>query len=183
MVTKGVASVPSPVKNLREFATGDRGGGGRERVNHERFVEVVADEFATTYGLGRDIQRVDGSEVDRNDYVRDVVDELKSWDWQYGQTPEFTHDMTRSLSFGTVSIRIQSRHGMITSAEPTRREGSLSRGGDADVARVVSDVCALLVGDRYESLERTREAIDADGSGSERRERMREIVEWLQREM
>lgn len=48
MVTKGVASVPSPVKNLREFATG--------AADHDRFVKVVADEFAAAYGLSRDIK-------------------------------------------------------------------------------------------------------------------------------
>lgn len=154
MVTKGVASVPSPVKNLREFSAA---------VDHEQFVQVVADEFAAAYGLSRDIQvslvsssplsaspgpnkkgdeteltvlpgaqRVDASEADRNEYVRAVVEELKvrvtspgvsggisrritfpvcprtaqSWEWQYGQTPEFTHVISGTLSFGPL-VRFQ----------------------------------------------------------------------------
>jgi lipoate-protein ligase A len=41
MVTKGVASVPSPVRNLKEWS---------KEIEHERFVEVVAKEFAKKYG-------------------------------------------------------------------------------------------------------------------------------------
>lgn len=52
MVTKGVASVPSPVKNLSELASAGRGG----QIDHERFVKVVADEFAKQHGLGREVQ-------------------------------------------------------------------------------------------------------------------------------
>lgn len=48
-MTKGVASVPSPVKNLREFSAA-------ATVDHERFVQVVADEFAAAYALSRDIK-------------------------------------------------------------------------------------------------------------------------------
>jgi lipoate-protein ligase A len=41
MVTKGVASVPSPVRNLKEW---------RKEFDHDRFVEVVADAFAEKNG-------------------------------------------------------------------------------------------------------------------------------------
>lgn len=89
MVTKGVASVPSPVRNLREWST---------RVNHERFVEVVARQFAEKYALSGEIkvrhtlcqawadsetdaprraQRIDEVVLEQNEYMREVVDELK----------------------------------------------------------------------------------------------------------
>lgn len=47
MVTKGVASVPSPVRNLRETTP---------TVDHARFVEAVAEQFAAQYGLGREVK-------------------------------------------------------------------------------------------------------------------------------
>lgn len=168
MVTKGVASVPSPVKNLREFAAA--------AVDHERFVKVVADEFAAAYGLSRDIKRVDASEADRNEYVRAVVEELKSWEWQYGQTPEFTHVISGTLSLGSLEMTIQSRHGVITHVELTRAPRAL------DDWRAATELCELMVGDRYETLERTREAVEMGGS-ARHRERMSEMLEWLQREM
>jgi lipoate-protein ligase A len=42
MVTKGVASMPSPVCNLRNFDTS---------ITHEAFADVVAREFRAEYGI------------------------------------------------------------------------------------------------------------------------------------
>ena len=47
MITKGVASVPSPVRNLREW---------NEGLDHEKFVGGVAEEFARKYQVGGEIQ-------------------------------------------------------------------------------------------------------------------------------
>lgn len=41
MITKGVASVPSPVRNLSEWSPA---------FDHDAFVERVAEEFAEVYG-------------------------------------------------------------------------------------------------------------------------------------
>lgn len=41
LITKGVASVPSPVKNLREWSSS---------INHQNFVTSVAEEFTKLYG-------------------------------------------------------------------------------------------------------------------------------------
>ncbi|TKA50120.1 hypothetical protein B0A53_06467, partial [Rhodotorula sp. CCFEE 5036] len=153
-------------KNLRECSAA---------VDHEQFVQVVADEFAAAYGLSRDFQRVDASEADRNEYVRAVVEELKSWEWQYGQTPEFTHVIAGTLSLGPLEVTIQSRHGLITHAE-------LTRAPPEDGRAAATELCELMVGDRYETLERTSEAVEKKGS-ARHRERMSEMIEWLQREM
>ena len=72
-------------------------------------------------------------------------------------------------------MTIQSRHGLITHAELTRAPP-----GDWRVA--ATELCELMVGDRYETLERTREAVEQGGS-PRHRERMSEVIEWLQREM
>lgn len=72
-------------------------------------------------------------------------------------------------------MTIQSRHGLITHAELTRAPRAL------EDWRAASELCELMVGDRYETLERTREAVET--GGSPHRGRMREVIEWLQREM
>ncbi|GAA5997015.1 putative lipoate--protein ligase [Rhodotorula paludigena] len=166
MVTKGVASVPSPVRNLREWST---------RVNHERFVEVVARQFEEKYALSGEIKRIDEGVLEHNEYVREVVDELKSWEWQYGQTPEFTHELSGTFPFGSLTLSVNSKHGLITSASLSNPPRPL------DWWRTASELCRLLEGDRYETLERTREALPR--LKGEERERMETLVEWLQREM
>ncbi|GAA5857691.1 hypothetical protein JCM8547_004332 [Rhodosporidiobolus lusitaniae] len=166
MVTKGVASVPSPVRNLREW-TND--------IDHDRFVEVVAREFASKYGGNGEITRVNEDEVERNPYVKEVVEELKSWDWQYGQTPEFTHSISGSFPWGSLTLDISSRHGLITSCSLPLPPRPL------EWWRAASELCGLLEGDRYERVERTVESVR--GRKGEEGERVRELVEWVRGEM
>lgn len=47
MITKGVASVPSPVRNLKEW---------NADLDHERFVEQVSQEFARRYNVSDEVQ-------------------------------------------------------------------------------------------------------------------------------
>ncbi|BGP13163.1 hypothetical protein JCM10213v2_001082 [Rhodosporidiobolus nylandii] len=166
MVTKGVASVPSPVRNLREWSS---------EISHERFVEVVAKEFASKYNVREEITRIDDSEAERNSYVREVVDELKSWDWQYGQTPEFTHSISGSFPWGSLTMDITSRHGLIQSASlPTPPK-------PLDWWKAASKVCQILEGDRYETLEQTGQKLkELQG---EEGEKVETLVEWLREEM
>lgn len=91
MVAKGVASVSSPVRNLRDWSVS---------IDHDEFVEAVADEFVKSHGASGVIQvswncstfarfdsrlglprlslpqRIDEAELERNNYVREVRDEL-----------------------------------------------------------------------------------------------------------
>ncbi|BGP59397.1 hypothetical protein NBRC10512v2_000691 [Rhodotorula toruloides] len=166
MVTKGVASVPSPVRNLREWS---------KEIEHEKFVEVVAREFADKYGLSGEVKRVDEGEARGNEYVRDVVAELKSWEWQYGQTPEFTHEITGWFDFGSLTMSISSRHGLITSASLP------SPPLDLEWWQSASELCEWLAGDRYESMDSTTQA--AQERAGDEGERLRVLVAWLRGEM
>ncbi|GAA6005214.1 hypothetical protein JCM10207_002900 [Rhodosporidiobolus poonsookiae] len=166
MVTKGVASVPSPVRNLREWSCD---------INHDRFVEVVAREFAAAHGGSGEIKRVDASEADRNSYVREVVDELKSWEWQYGQTPEFTHTLSGSFPWGSLTLDLSSRHGLITSTSLSHPPRPL------EWWKAASELCTLLEGERYETVEGVGEK--AAKLRGEQGERVSELFEWVRGEM
>ena len=39
------------------------------------------------------------------EYIRRGMEELKTWDWAYGQTPEFTYTLERTFGWGTI-VRI-----------------------------------------------------------------------------
>ena len=47
MITKGVASVRSPVQNLQRFDPG---------ITHERFVEATIEAFQDTYGIDEEVR-------------------------------------------------------------------------------------------------------------------------------
>ncbi|GAA6008605.1 hypothetical protein JCM11491_003365 [Sporobolomyces phaffii] len=147
MITKGVASVPSPVRNLREW---------NSELDHAKFVRQVSTEFSNAYGVSDEIRRVDEDEIERNDYVRATIEELRSWEWQYGQSPEFTHEMAGS----DMTISIRSRHGLITAATVSNPPD------DADLWSAASEVCEALEGDRYGTIEKTRAYLDSMNEGS-----------------
>lgn len=42
-------------------------------------------------------QVLDDTELETNEVVQKGYEELRSWEWKYGQTPEFTHDLQRTL--------------------------------------------------------------------------------------
>lgn len=93
MTSKGVESVPSPVRNLREWD---------HLLDHEAFFEAVADQFTTHYGGDRSVVNIDERELQSNAFVKKSFDELQSWGWQWGQTPEFTNRIEGNFPWGTV---------------------------------------------------------------------------------
>jgi lipoate-protein ligase A len=73
-------------------------------IKHTDFVEAVLHEFERVYdGKGKQIETIEITEGGvREDKVWDGVKELKSWEWTFGQTPEFTNELEGDLSFGKI---------------------------------------------------------------------------------
>lgn len=106
METKGVASHRAPVSTLNAHRTGDE-------ISHDAFVTALREEFAATYPGTMPVTVVEEKDVDLPKVWDDVADikvswrnapnaDIQSWEWQYGQTPEFTNLITADLSFGRV---------------------------------------------------------------------------------
>ena len=73
-------------------------------IKHSDFVRAVTEEFGAVYAAsGKELETRDVSE-DRvkEDKVWKGVEELKSWDWTYGQSPEFSNSFDGDLSIGNI---------------------------------------------------------------------------------
>ncbi|KAJ3854595.1 hypothetical protein EV368DRAFT_36508 [Lentinula lateritia] len=103
METKGVASVRSPVRNLQQFNRG---------VTHKAFVDAVVHEFGKEYGV-LNVQIVGEDNCKDIGYIQNGMSELPSWEWAYGQTPEFTYTVSQAFEWGAVTAKIRSKHGII----------------------------------------------------------------------
>ncbi|KAJ7682155.1 Lipoyltransferase and lipoate-protein ligase [Mycena polygramma] len=114
MVTKGVASVRSPVCNLQWAMRYSR---LEEPVGHGDFVRAVIGEFRRKYGVDAEddpTQFID--EVrDMKPYIEKGMAELQTWDWIYGQTPEFTYTIEHKFVWGLVIAEVTAKHGIILS--------------------------------------------------------------------
>ncbi|TVY17894.1 putative lipoate-protein ligase A [Lachnellula arida] len=82
ITARGVDSVPSPIRNVGSLST-------------DEFTRAVVEEFQEMYGEDREPFYVGDKERKIPD-IKKGIDELKSKEWIYGQTPQFTFDITRT---------------------------------------------------------------------------------------
>ncbi|KAJ1308986.1 hypothetical protein OPQ81_004668 [Rhizoctonia solani] len=154
--TKGVESVRSPVANLTSFSSS---------ITHDLFVECITQAFREKYYpddyWGDEVVQVETG----NEFVDKGAEELRSWEWRFGQTPEFTHDMDKSFSWGDVNVSIRSKRGMITHSQ--------IKGID------IPDT--TLVGLRYGTLETAEEILTKSYNGPSNH--IQEFLTWLRHEM
>jgi len=161
MVTKGVASVRSAVRNLTDF---------NPNVNHNRFVDAVVRSFQEEYDISEEPLYVEeDSDSPEVDAIREGIDELRTWDWQYGQTPEFTYSISQKFEWGDASAELHSKHGIILSCTLD------CPGIDADS---LENLTRSLQGARYGLPENI--GVDVGIGGDVR---LQEIQHWLQDEM
>ncbi|GJJ77224.1 lipoate---protein ligase [Entomortierella parvispora] len=111
LITKGVASVRSPVTRLRESSF---------TIDHLSFCEAVRTEFLKRYAFDTWRQNLEGEPVivdealvDSIDGVKTIRDDMRTWEWMYGQTPEFTYQLGHTFSWGSVNVSIRSKEGQI----------------------------------------------------------------------
>ncbi|KAF8450260.1 hypothetical protein L210DRAFT_2377354 [Boletus edulis BED1] len=169
MHTKGVASVRSPVRNLLQSSAS---------ATHEGFVDAVIESFRQEYAIDEQPCFVhETSQYLEDEYFKAGMSELRSWDWVYGQTPEFEYVISNTFHWGELTCTIHSRHGIILSCSfsfspdvhlcPATRAGLGRLGG-------------RLVGKRYAFVDDSEVVGSDDGDGTEG---TGEIWNWLKREM
>jgi lipoate-protein ligase A len=98
METKGVASHPSPVTTLNTQLP--QAGA----IDHDAFVKAVCMEFADVYAKSGEemvIHHVQEEQI-KEEKIWKGVEELKTWEWTFGQTPEFGNTIEGELSIGKI---------------------------------------------------------------------------------
>lgn len=142
MLTKGVASVPSPVCNLRQHD---------DNLSHEHFCEATISEFCRAYNVNEEVQHIneDTNLVDLDDVHRGVT-ELSSWEWAYGQTPEFTYTKSEAFEWGNVAAEIQAKHGVIL--ESSIRISNAAASISEELTQEIESMVASLKGQKYGSI-------------------------------
>ncbi|ORY32223.1 hypothetical protein BCR39DRAFT_557623 [Naematelia encephala] len=181
--TKGIPSFRSPVTTLNTYLPSSRQG---RPIKHDEFVSAVSHEFASVYaGPGKQVITYEVSEnLVREVKVWDGVRELKSWEWQYGQTPEFTNRLETVLPFGEISASLTSRHALITSLTFHLTPSISATTAETTVRQEFLDALALsLIGARYEALEGADGPEDPAYDTPQWRELSHEIISWLRQAM
>ncbi|ODN84799.1 hypothetical protein L202_00669 [Cryptococcus amylolentus CBS 6039] len=185
METKGIASHRSPVTTLNHFIRDVT-----KPIHHDSFTSALTSEFAQVYATPSkpmSTHLVNKSGV-KEEKVWKGYEELKSWGWQYGQTPEFTNTLEQSFSWGDLSVSLTSRHALITALtfhlSPPASHPSSPSAPEAAKTQAFLDALALdLIGKRYESLEGAEGAMGHEWEGEAWRNFGWEVMNWLRRTM
>ncbi|KAK9766635.1 hypothetical protein K7432_004150 [Basidiobolus ranarum] len=89
MTTKGVESVPSKVTNLRPYSY---------TIDHQSFCEAVAKEFTSHFGAEKlEPTIMDENFIQEHPQIQEYRNNIDTWEWIYGQTPEFTVDLKHEI--------------------------------------------------------------------------------------
>lgn len=95
---KGKESVRARVANLSEVAAS---------LNHEQVCQAVAESFQNFYQCQADVVHLSMAKLQEIPSLRTQYEQLSSWDWLYGKTLPFTHQMTEYLSLGMFDFHFQ----------------------------------------------------------------------------
>ena len=101
--SKGIKSVRSRVANISEFLS--------RKISIEEFKKNIIESVFT----GREDDFVyELSEEQWEGVMKLSESKYRSWDWNYGRSPEFDLRKTKRFSFGQIDIRINVKDGIIT---------------------------------------------------------------------
>lgn len=132
--TKGIDSVRSRVANIQELS--------------ERLISVSAREFArliADFASGEFGEIVSGLTQEEENAIGRLVDEkYRTWEWNFGSSPEFEVTRSRRFSYGKVTVELNASHGVI---------GDIRITGDFFSSQDVELLCGRLRGTRLERAE------------------------------
>lgn len=108
MLSKGRTSVRSRVMNLDEISPG---------INHELLCPAIIKSFLDFYGAAAEVELLTPENLSHLPGLQQRYEELKSWDWRFGHSPNFQQQLTEYLSWGFVDVFLDAEHGQISRVE------------------------------------------------------------------
>lgn len=109
--SKGVDSVRQRITNLTDFAP---------NASHESLSQALVREFCIAYGQDPTktlIEDLYEEKLLKIDELRSIHDELSSWAWRFGHTPDFQNNLETRFPWGIIDIYITSENGKITASK------------------------------------------------------------------
>ncbi len=109
LVSKGIQSVRSRVCNLSDI---------NSKVSHNSLCEIIIEEFKKFHGLPINaeipIEKLNRDELEKNPKMMEYYSKYNDWNWRFGETPEFTHQMTERFNWGLVEVHLNVQKALIT---------------------------------------------------------------------
>ncbi len=104
---KGIKSVKSRVANLCEF---------NATLDHDSICQAIIDSFCQHYGQRVGVEILDKQQLENNPHLNKYYQTMADWDWRFGKTPAFTHQLTTRFDWGIVDLHLNVNHAVVTEA-------------------------------------------------------------------
>lgn len=101
---KGKESVRARVVNLNEVAP---------EISHDKIVPAIITAFENFYGAKADVTFLTLESLKLIPELKAQFDQLSSWEWLYGNTLEFSHNMDDYLALGFFDFKFKVEDGLI----------------------------------------------------------------------
>nr|MBP6563411.1 lipoate--protein ligase [Neisseriaceae bacterium] len=105
---KGITSVRSRVANLIEVAPD---------VSHETIVTAISNAFFALYGERVVAEHISPQALPDLPHFVAQFEKQSSWDWNFGQAPSFTHELSERFAWGGIELFFDVEKGVLTRAQ------------------------------------------------------------------
>lgn len=106
--SKGIKSVKSRVANLVEFAPD---------LDNETLCAALVEAFCEHYGQSAQVEWLDQDTLSQVEELNSYYEKLSDWDWRFGKTPEFSHQMGTRFDWGVVDLHLDVVGGVISTVK------------------------------------------------------------------
>ncbi|KAL6054783.1 lipoate--protein ligase [Balamuthia mandrillaris] len=164
LMSKGVSSVKARVRNLSTL---------NPNISHETISQALIKQFFTTYNAECEVEYLDFDKLRTIPSLNAYYEQLKDWNWRFGETPNFEHHMEHRFDWGNMDIHIDSSGGVISKAKVF---------SDSLYPQMITIFERALPGKRYskegvaEAIQQTK-AVCAEGDALEAH--LQELERWL----
>ena len=105
---KGIASVRSRVINLSTL---------NKSLKHNQVCQKLIEEFQQTYSSSCEIEVLNHQTLQQIPSLKKYYEQLKDWNWRFGKTPNFSHQMQASFDWGHLDLHLDVHRGTIEKAQ------------------------------------------------------------------
>ncbi|MFB0723183.1 lipoate--protein ligase A [Aeromonas salmonicida] len=108
LAAKGISSVRSRVANLCELLPG---------IEHQQVSHALIEAFFTHYGARVSPEHISPTQLPDLPGFVDTFARQRSWEWNFGHAPAFTHQLDERFDWGGVELHFDVEKGVIGRAQ------------------------------------------------------------------
>ncbi|KJF89456.1 lipoate--protein ligase [Photobacterium leiognathi] len=101
---KGITSVRSRVINLSDI---------NPNIHHDNVCEAIKEAFFAHYGESVEVEYISTENLPDMPGFSEKYQNQSSWEWNFGNTPQFMHSMDERFAWGGVELHLDVKKGQI----------------------------------------------------------------------